>query len=244
MIEPSPLTESISAFTYPSGDNISCNGLNDGSIDLTIGGGSPNYTYAWTGPNGFTSSAQNLTDLAAGQYDVVVTDENGCTILSSITLTEPSLLTESISAFTYPSGDNISCNGLNDGSIDLTIGGGSPNYTYAWTGPNGFTSSAQNLTDLAAGQYDVVVTDENGCTISSSITLTEPTPLTESISAFTYPSGDNISCNGLNDGSIDLVIGGGSPTYTYAWTGPNGFTSTAQNLTNLEAGQYDVVVTD
>jgi gliding motility-associated-like protein len=232
LVEPPALTEAISAFQYPSGSNISCFGLSDGSTDVTIGGGSPGYTYVWnTG-----STNEDLSGLPAGTYTVTATDINGCTITSSITLTEPPALTEAISAFQYPSGSNISCFGLSDGSTDVTIGGGSPGYTYVWnTG-----STNEDLSGLPAGTYTVTATDINGCTITSSITLTEPPALTEAISAFQYPSGSNISCFGLSDGSTDVTIGGGSPGYTYVWnTG-----STNEDLSGLPAGTYTVTATD
>ncbi len=232
LTEPPALNQSVTAFTYPSGNNISCFGLSDGSVDLTITGGNPGYTYSWS--NGAVS--QDLTNVPAGTYNVTITDVNGCSIPSTITLTEPTILTQTISAFTYPSGTNISCFGLSDGSIDLTIAGGSPGYTYAWS--NG--GIIEDLTNLPAGPYNVTVTDINGCTITSSITLTEPSPLTQTISAFTYPSGTNISCFGLSDGSIDLTIGGGNPGYVYDWS--NGGAS--EDLTALPAGVYSVTVTD
>jgi gliding motility-associated-like protein len=232
LVQPTALTEAVSAFVYPSGDNISCFGLSNGSIDLTIGGGSPGYTYLWS--NG--SVIQDPTGLTAGTYSVVVTDLNGCTIPTQITLVQPTALTEAVSAFVYPSGDNISCFGLSNGSIDLTIGGGSPGYTYLWS--NG--STIQDPSGLAAGTYSVVATDINGCTIPTQITLVQPTALTEAVSAFVYPSGDNISCFGLSNGSIDLTVGGGSPGYSYLWS--NG--SVIQDPSGLAAGTYSVVVTD
>ena len=250
LVEPTALTESVTANAYPSGDNISCNGLNDGSIDLTNTNGSPAYTYVWSTVNGsgLSVTAQDQTGLTAGTYDVTTTDINGCTITSSITLVEPTALTESVTALAYPSGDNISCNGLNDGSIDLSVADGSPAYTYSWSTVNGsgLVVTAQDQTGLTAGTYDVTATDTNGCTITSSITLVEPTALTETITANAYPSGDNISCNGLNDGSIDLSVADGSPAYTYLWSTVNGsgLVVTAQDQTGLTAGTYDVTATD
>lgn len=232
LVEPVALTQSTSAFVYPSGDNISCFGFNDGSVDLTIGGGSPGYTYLWnTG-----AVSEDIGTLTAGTYTVTATDANGCTINASITLVEPTALTQTISAATFPSGTNISCFGLSDGSIDLTPNNGSPGYTYLWS--NGSTN--QDNSGLPAGTYSVVITDLNGCTLPSTITLLEPPALTQSISAFTYPSGSNISCFGLNDGSIDLVVGGGNPGYTYVWSDG----STTQDINTLLAGTYSVVVTD
>jgi len=232
LIQPAILTQNVSAALYPSGTNISCFGLSNGSIDLTIGGGNPGYTYVWS--NG--ALTQDITGLIAGTYNVTVTDVNGCAIPSSITLTQPTALTQGITAVTYPSGTNISCFGLSNGSIDLTIGGGNPGYSYLWS--NGVIS--QDLSNIVAGTYNVTVTDINGCTIPSTITLTQPTALTQGISAVTYPSGTNISCFGLNDGSIDLTIGGGNLGYSYVWS--NG--AITQDLTALTVGTYSVVVTD
>ena len=229
---------------FASGNNISCFGASDGSINLTITGGSPNYSYEWTGPNGFTSTAQNISDLEAGDYHVLVTDENGCYVNTSMELVEPAPLYEQISSHEYPSGDNISCKGFSDGSVNLTISGGSPGYTYSWTGPNGFNSIDENLTDLSAGTYYVTASDLFGCTISTSIELTEPMSINENVTAFEYPSGHNISCHGLSDGSINLNISGGSPDFSFEWTGPFGFTSNDQNLNGLSAGTYNVVIRD
>jgi gliding motility-associated-like protein len=232
--QPPALTQSISAFTYPSGTNISCYGLSDGNIDLTVGGGNSGYTYSWS--NG--QITEDLANVPAGTYNVTITDVNGCTIASTITLTQPSALTQSISAFTYPSGTNISCYGLSDGSVDLTIGGGNPGYTYLWS--NGATT--QDISGIPFGLNTVTVTDINGCQITSSITLTQPAVLDQTISAFTYPSGTNISCFGLSNGSIDLSISGGSPGYTYAWSGPA--IGLAQDLQNVPYGTYNVTATD
>ena len=250
LVEPTVLTESIAAFVYPSGYNISCNSLADGSIDLTNTNGSPVYTYAWTtlDGSGLVVSDEDQTGLTAGTYNLTTTDVNGCMISSSISLIEPKVLTELTTAFVYPSGNNISCNGLADGSIDLTNTDGSPVYTYAWTtvDGSGLLVSDEDQTGLTAGTYDVTTTDLNGCTISSSITLIEPTALTETITAFQYPSGDNISCNGLADGTIDLTTANGSPVYTYSWStnDGSGLIIGDEDQTGLTAGTYDVNTTD
>jgi gliding motility-associated-like protein len=232
LTEPTPLVQEINSPTYASGDNISCNGLDDGSIAYTVNGGSPNYVYAWD--NGMTTP--DIAGLTAGNYTVTVTDINGCTIDTTIVLTEPTPLLQDINSPTYASGDNISCNGLDDGSIAYTVNGGSPNYVYAWD--NGMTTP--DIAGLTAGNYTVTVTDINGCTIDTTIVLTEPTPLVQEINSPTYASGDNISCNGLDDGSIAYTVNGGSPNYVYAWD--NGMTTS--DIAGLTAGNYTVTVTD
>lgn len=230
--QPTMLTQSVSAYTYPSGTNISCYGLSDGSIDLTIGGGTPGYSYTWS--NG--SISQDITGLAAGTYSVTVTDQNGCSIPASVTLTQPTMLNQTITPGTYASGTNISCYGENDGTINLSISGGSLPYSYMWS--NGATVEDQS--GLVAGTYSITITDQNGCSIPASITLTEPSVLTQSAVSFVYPGGTNISCYGLNDGSIDLTVSGGNIPYTFVWS--NG--ASTEDVSGLSNGTYSVQITD
>jgi hypothetical protein len=221
--EPANLTSSITAQTY-----VSCNGLSDGSATVTAAGGTPGYTYSWS-----TSPAQTdatATGLAAGTYTVTVTDSNGCQTTASVTITEPATLTSSIIAQT-----NVSCNGGSNGSVTVTADGGTPEYTYSWnTNP---AQTGATASGLAAGTYTVTVTDSNGCQSTSSVTITEPSALTSSISAQT-----NVSCNGGANGAATVTADGGTPGYTYSWS-----TSPAQTGTTasgLAAGSYTVTVTD
>ena len=232
LTEPSELIQDITAPTYASGDHISCFGLNDGSIDYSVTGGSPVYTINWD--SGETT--EDLSDLTAGSYSVTTTDINGCSVDTIITLTEPEPLVQDINSPTYFSGDNISCNGATDGSIDYTINGGTPNYSFVWD--NGQTT--EDISDLSAGTYQLTVTDLNGCTIDTSITLTEPDPLTQNITSPVLAGGFNISCFGATDGSIDYTIAGGTPGYNFEWD--NGANS--EDLNSLMVGTYSVSVTD
>jgi large repetitive protein len=244
LVEPVVLDQAITSPTFPSGDNISCFGFNDGSIDYTVGGGSPGYTYVWstTDGSGLTTGTEDQAGLTAGTYTVTVTDINGCVITTNIELTEPTILTQNITAGTYPSGDNISCFGFNDGSIDYTVGGGSPGYTYVWSTADGtgITITNEDQTGLTVGTYEVTATDINGCIIETTITLIEPTPLAQTGTPFVYPSGDNISCFGLSDGSIDYDVTGGSPGYVYSWSS----TQVTQDINGVPAGTYTVTATD
>lgn len=248
--EPGPLEISASTSLYPSGDNISCNGMSDGSIDISVNGGNPGYIYSWTTSNGSSliNTQEDQSGLTAGIYTVEVTDINGCTTISTIELTEPEELTGIGNSFEYPSGSNISCAGLADGSIDLNIIGGSAAYTYEWNtlDGNGLSVSSEDQSVLSSGTYEVTATDINGCQFTLSFTLIEPDPLELINNTSIYPSGDNISCFGSSDGSIDLTINGGSPAYTYLWTstGGNGLTATVEDQTGLSAGSYTVLITD
>lgn len=146
--EPSAVDLSI------TGQSLACFGdSTGGSADAVVTGGTPGYTYTWS--NGDTTST--ASNLSVGWYNVNVVDMNGCTSQDSVEITEPTMLT--ISGTTT---DEISGN---DGEIDLTVGGGTPPYTYSWT--NG-APAVEDPTGLAGGSYDVTVTDANGCTITDS----------------------------------------------------------------------------
>ncbi|WP_306641279.1 gliding motility-associated C-terminal domain-containing protein [Sanyastnella coralliicola] len=211
---------------------ISCSGADDGQIDISITGGSNPYDADWTGPGGFNTTGTSISGLEPGTYDLVVTDDNGCQAFFSYELEDPDPLVFIV--FITP----ISCNGANDASITVTVAGGTAPYDFSWTGPNGFVSTDQNLVDLGPGTYDLTVTDDAGCQGFTTAVIAEPDPIT------LIPDITDLSCGGAGDGEIDLSILGGTPDYDVDWTGPNGFTSTDEDITNLEAGDYDVVVTD
>jgi large repetitive protein len=250
VIEPVVLTlDNLDPSVYAGGFNLSgC--FPDGSITTTMSGGVTPYTYAWTGPNGFTSTDGNLTALAAGTYTLIATDANGCDVTGTIVLTEPSGLDISGTSFVYPSGTNISCFGASDGSIDMTTAGGAGPYDYSWTDGAGFTSSTEDIGSVPAGTYTLTVTDDNGCIVDTTITLVEPPVLLVTSVVTSDYNGFGISCFGLSDGGLGSTPTGGSGTvatdYTYSWdTNPaTGVVSTDQNPTGLPAGDYTITVTD
>ncbi|PCJ89614.1 MAG: hypothetical protein COA57_01730 [Flavobacteriales bacterium] len=212
--EPTTLSASI------TGTDVGCNSGNDGTANLLVTGGTTPYSYSWS--NGATT--EDLLGLAAGSYTVTITDANSCTTTSSVTISQPAALSTSISS------TNVSCNGGNDGSVDLTVSGGTTSYSYSWS--NGATT--QDLTGLSTGSYDVTVTDTNGCIATTGVTISEPSALSTLITS------TDVSCNGTNDGSADLIVSGGTPVYSYNWS--NG--STTQDLSGLAVGTYIVTITD
>lgn len=222
----------------------SCSGGENGSIDASIVGGVAPYTASWTGPNGFIGIMQNLTGVGAGTYTINVADALGCTATSEITLTSPAGINATATPAVLPNGMNLSCALAGDGSIDLAINGGTMPYTVHWTGPNGFYAAAEDITNLAAGLYTANITDANGCTFATQTELIAPDPLALDITTSTYSSGNEVSCAGASDGSINLSISGGSPDYAAYWTGPGGFTSDQYSLQNLQPGTYAVTVAD
>jgi hypothetical protein len=200
--------------------NVSCNGGSNGSIDLSVSGGTSPYTYSWS--NGI--NVEDLSGISSGSYSVLVTDVNGCQSTSTIIITQPTTI-----SLSYTS-TNINCFSSSTGSIDLSVSGGTSPYTYSWS--SGQTT--QDLNNIPASSYSVTVTDANGCQTTSSVTLTEPTQLT---STFTQI---NVSCNGGSNGSIDLSVSGGISPYSYSWS--NG--QTTEDISGLSTGNYVVTITD
>ncbi len=214
------LTQPSVLSTSSTQTNVTCNGGNNGSITLTVTGGTTPYLYNWGG--GITT--QNRTSLTAGTYTVTVTDNNGCTAARSTTITQPSPLSVS------NTNTNVSCNGGVNGSINISVTGGTSPYTFNWGG--GVTT--EDRTNLSAGTYTVTVTDSRGCIVSSSINITQPAVL-----AFSETH-TNVSCNGGNNGSINITITGGTVPYSYNWGGG----IITQNRTGLVAGTYNLTTTD
>jgi hypothetical protein len=160
------LTVDLTASNY-NGFNISCFGKKDGSIDATVSGGTPPYSYTWS--NGL--STQDISDLASGYYSLKVVDAAYTMVVVDITLVEPQALTLTAEPFKYPGGTNISCYNCFNGSIDVTVVEGVPPYSYVWDdGP-----TTQDRSGLGALTYSVLVTDANGCeAVSQKLLLTQP----------------------------------------------------------------------
>lgn len=217
--DPSALDGSVVISPSPSGT--------DGSIDLTPTGGSAPYTFAWTGPSGYTSASEDISALAPGLYNVTITDNNGC----QFTLTGldvPScdmILTQTIV--------NTTCNGDCDGSVVINPTGGSGTFTYDM-GSGAQTSNTFN--SLCAGTYSVTVDDGDLCNQTIDITISEPAALAGGSAVTDELTGA--------DGAINLTITGGQAPYTFAWTGPSGYTASTEDITGLVEGTYSVTVTD
>ena len=202
--------------------NVDCFGNNTGSVDLSPSGGTQQYTYAWSN----NASSQDLTGLIAGQYNVLVTDVQGCTATTSVTVSEPAA---SLSLSTVPV--DVLCYGNNTGSIDLIVAGGTGPFGYAWSN----NSNTEDIVNLIAGSYNVVVTDNNGCTFTTNAVVNQPlAPLTLTATQA------NMGCFSSGIGSINLTPAGGSIPYNFAWSN----NTTLEDPTNLAAGNYNVLVTD
>ncbi len=220
------------SITIDNTEDPGCANTLDGSIDVTIADGTEPYVIAWTGPNGFTSDQEDLTGLEVGTYDLLVTDDNGCTAVLSLELTGPPALVvdETIT--------DLQCFGDTNGAISVVISGGANPYNTDWTGPNGFVSTNEDISNLVGGDYTLVVTDNSGCEETFVYTIAEPEELL--IDATVTP----ITCNGSDDGAIEIVVTGGEGPYTIDWSGPGGFFSNQLLISNLQPGDYNLLVID
>jgi len=206
--------------------NVSCNGLSDGTATLTISGGTPGYIEDW--------GTNNPTTLASGTYNYTVTDSNLCVESGYVTITEPSEIIISIDSIT-----DVSVYGGNDGSIYISSNGGVGNNTYNWNGPSGYSSVNEDISNLISGEYIVTVSDSTNCSTSDTIIINQPPSL-----SITLDSVTNLLCYGECNGSLSITADGGDSVYTYLWTGPNGFTSTDEDIDSLCAGSYELILSD
>lgn len=220
--EPEELTGMVTATTL-----VSCFGLADGTGTVEGLGGTGTLTYdIGAGP----VASGTFTDLASGTYPVTITDENGCTLIVDLIIEESDLLTLALVTST-----DVTCNGGNDGEITVVAAGGIVDYEYGFAG--GPYGADATFTDLTAGTYDIEVVDANGCTATVTVDITEPTAVTLALVAST-----NVTCFGGDDGSIEVVGGGGTGALEYSIDG--GAFGGGAIFGGLTAGTYTITVRD
>jgi gliding motility-associated-like protein len=213
----------VSGTTTPS----PCFDTPNGAIDLTVSGGwSNNYTYAWTG--GLPAVQDHPTLVQPGTYTVTVTDANQCTATHSVTVSGSTAIVSATQI------QHVTCFGQNNGGINLNLSGGTPTYSVVWSNT---TLTGQSIGNLSPGNYQPTITDSQGCTkVLDPITVTGPGELMVNT---------NITQANPNDGAIVLnILNGGTPAFSFAWSGPNGFSATTQSISGLSEGDYTVVITD
>lgn len=210
--------------------NVSCYAGSDAALDLSVWGGTPAYTYAWS--NG--KATQDISGLTAGNYSVVITDANGCKRNQSYTITQPTVL-----AGTYSVND-VLCHGDATGSISFTTTGGTSPFDYSWKNTsNLYAINSPNLSAIIADDYELTVTDVNGCTYTTTMTVNEPSVLNTSLVV------TDVKCYGGTDGSIDLSVSGGTNPYQYTWKNSlHTVVGNGQDLLNIPADIYSLHLVD
>ena len=225
LVAPPPFAIAVADVT-----NVRCNGENNGSIQLNTLGGSAPFIIDWNG--GLPDGVLEQTDLSAGIYSVTITDGNGCTRQRrQIEITEPAAIR--IAGTVTPGGD-----GDMGSAINIAVEGGTGDYDYSWTGPEGFTADTEDLTGLTTiGEYCLEVTDANDCTerqcfmVGSRIAITVVAV--------------NSGCFGENNASIEVAVTGADDETTIEWRNAAGeLVGTMLNLTDVAPGTYTLTLND
>jgi len=218
---PGTVTPTSPTVSIASKTNVTCNGFNNGIINITVTGGLSSFAYHWSDAN----SGQNRTNLSPASYSVTVTDQNACTTTVSTSISQPNaiVITDSVT--------NVACFGGSTGAVKITVTGGTGSYHYQWSD----SAHTQNISSLTLGTYRIKVTDSLGCSNVDSGTVAQPSSGLSILDTVTA-----VTCYGSSTGSIKLGASGGTPVYTYSWTGG----SSAQTRTSLAQGSYTVTVTD
>ncbi len=204
-----------------------CNTLCNGSAVVNPSGGTPPYTYAWS--HNATLTGNTATNLCAGSYNCTITDSRGCSIVSTIVITNAPPLNLNVVT------TNVLCPGLCTGAANFVVSGGNAPYTYNWSGFGNPSGTGSSATGLCSGLYQVSVLDARGCSINQNFQITQPLPLVA----------NNViipACNNLCNGSAVVNMSGGTAPYTYAWS--HNTTLTGNTATNLCAGSYNCTITD
>ena len=211
-------------------NNVLCFNESSAWVKAEVTDGTPPYSFDWTGPDGFTSTDDSISNLITGAYILTITDANGCTNIDSVAVTQPEELIALIDSVGH-----VRCYEGNDGMARATASGGTGSLSYEWN-----TVPVQNTpvaTNLSAGEYIVTVTDENGCVATDTVEVLQPDELIAIIDSV-----GNVNCFGGDDGFARVSVLGGTAGFSYEWnTVPVQDSSVALNLT---AGEYSVIVTD
>lgn len=217
-------------FTSVLPTHVHCNNGNDGAVNASAAGGFPSYTYSLL-PSGVSNTSGVFSGLTAATYIVKVTDANGCTITSSVSITQPVALSYSPAVITH-----ISCFNNQNGQVQLTANGGTGSLVYQML-PGPIYSSSGAFNALNAGSYTIIVSDAVGCTLSTSLSITQPPLLQWNAVTLTNPV-----CTNLSNGSVTVGASGGTAPYQYALN--NGAFSALTSYTGLSAGSYTIHIKD
>lgn len=209
--------------------NAPCNGDTiGGTVTAMATGGNGGFTYSFGDTLNFTSMNEWM-QLEDGDFTVYTMDNEGCDGMAMTSVAQPDAFTISLDP------TDISCNGETDGVIMAMGTGGTEDYTFSINCVD--FDDNDEFEGLAAGDYTICAMDENGCETSMDASIAEPDAMTLTIDSAVEDSG-------AGDGAIDITSGGGTGDHEYDWTGPNGFSSSDEDIDGLEAGDYTVCVTD
>jgi hypothetical protein len=221
------------AVTFNTTD-VTCHNGNDGALDISVSGGNGGYEYTWDGGVGLEPKEEDQTGLYAGTYYLTITDLKGCTKLDTVDVLQPDKIT-------FNPAVTSSGEGLSDGAIDLTPGGGTPPYNFAWSGPSDFTATTEDISGIPGGTYNVTISHDASCSADTSVFVPEVNKFLVYISNV-----EHISCFGAADGSATVSIENASGQESYTW-----YDSTKVNVvsvfasaSSLDAGKYYVKAED
>lgn len=221
--EPSQITMSLTQTA-----DVKCNGDQNAAVKINASGGTGGFTYSLD--NVTFSANDSITGLGAGNYTVYVKDANDCVASDNITITEPGVLSISMTPFE----DNL-CFGDQAASITMMASGGTTPYKYSIDGITYTTNP--DFENYGAGMYTIYVEDANGCEASSQITITEPDELVATLSVSA-----GITCFGESDGEITVTASGGTGTKEYSLDGT--IFQSSNIFSGLSEGKYGITTQD
>ncbi|MCC6410800.1 MAG: proprotein convertase P-domain-containing protein [Saprospiraceae bacterium] len=205
--------------------NALCFGQSSGTASVEVSGGTPPYSYLWSDANAQTGSTANA--LPAGIYTVTITDQNGCANTAQTTVGQPTALAVALTDV------DVTCFGGTDGAVSTFASGGTPPYTYNWN----TAQSGGDIVNLAAGTYNLTLTDANQC-ILTGLTATVGQPATNLVVVATQTK---MACAGEPDGIAEAqAVGGNGAPFGFVWS--NG--AQGQETNNLAPGSYSVTASD
>ena len=251
LTEPPVMKISREDTSHPGGFDISCFNYTDGSVDLTITDNDPargNLNYSWSRnpDDGYTASTQDINNLPVGTYEVSVSDFYGCKVDSFFVLESPTQLTATIADSSNYNGYGVSCYSFNDGYYDLNITGSYGGYVYEWTTADGSLdiSNQEDISNVSAGTYNLLVNDEYNCFANWEYTIAEPDTV-DINPIITDFNGYSVSCFDGANGAITLQTTGGVQPYGFNWYGDgSGIAQFDEDQVDISAGNYRVTITD
>ncbi|MEO8069662.1 MAG: SprB repeat-containing protein, partial [Flavobacteriales bacterium] len=225
--EPLPIT-ATSTIT-----NVSCNGQCDGVADIVAAGGTPGYTYVWAPAPGAGQGTPNASQMCAGNYTVTITDDNNCTAIIPITITEPLPFTVTLTI------TPATCSNNCDGAVVAVVSGGTGLPTFTWTPAPVIGQGTANASGFCPGPGTVLIADAVGCDTLINFVITSPTPILPNETVA------NVSCNGSNDGTIITNPSGGVPgSYSFLWAPLPPVGQGTNTASGLGAGTWSVTISD